>query len=151
VRDFIRRLSRLPAEEGLWASVPYLYAASTWRGRASLVGEDIALRLRDALEPRLFDRQYASARAHDTSARLCEISAPTLILHGEQDRVAPVENGRLLAAGIRDARFVALPGAHALPTDVAQANRELVSFLREQSRSALRPAKPPRSGRASRA
>lgn len=150
VRDFIRRLGRLPAEEGLWASVPYLYATSTWRGRASLVGEDIARRLRDVLEPRLFDRQCASARAHDASSRLREITAPTLVLHGVQDRVAPVENGRLLAAGIRNARFVALPGAHALPTDVAEANRELVSFLREHSRPASRPAKP-RNGRASRA
>lgn len=149
VRDFMRRVSRLPAEEGLWASVPYLYATSTWRNRARLIGEDIARRLRDPVEPQLFDRQYASARAHDASARLGEISSPTLVFHGEQDRVVPLENGRLLAEGIRDARFVALPGAaHAL--DVGEAGRELVSFLQTHSRRRPGAARK-RNGRASRA
>jgi pimeloyl-ACP methyl ester carboxylesterase len=140
VRDFLRRLSRLPPEEGLWASVPYLYAAATCRRRAPLIGEDIARRLEDMVDPRVFGRQHASARAHDTSGHLGDISAPTLVLHGEQDRLVPPENGRLLAAGIRHARFAALPpAAHAMPTDSGAAGRELVSFLKTHSRPRRRP------------
>ena len=130
VRDFVRRLSELPAEEGLWASVPYLYAARTWRRGAPLIGEDIVQRLRMPLDPGSYDRQLGFARSHDTDARLARINAPTLVVHGEQDRILPLENGRRLADGIAGARFIPLPGAaHAFPTDVPGASRELVSFL----------------------
>src|SRR6478609_1729804 len=59
IRDFLRHLAELPAEEGLWASVPYLYAATTYRRHASLIGEDIAHRLTGRLDPRSYDRQHA--------------------------------------------------------------------------------------------
>ncbi|MFJ8436753.1 alpha/beta fold hydrolase [Kitasatospora sp. NPDC094019] len=43
-------------------------------------------------------------------ARLGAITAPTLVLHGEEDPLFPPEHGRALAAGIPGARFLALPG-----------------------------------------
>ncbi len=144
ITHFIRRLSELPAEEGLWASVPYLYAPATRRDHAPLIGEDIARRLSTPVDPRSYGRQRATARAHDTSARLAQITAPTLVMHGEQDRIVPVENGRLLAGAITGAQFTSVPGgAHAFPTDVPEASRELVTFLRVHSR-------PPRSSAATR-
>jgi len=134
VREFVRRLGELPAEEGLWASVPYLYAASTWRRHAPLIGEDIAERLREPLDPQAYRRQLGTARAHDTAARLSGITSPTLVIHGKEDRLLPVENGRRLAKAVAGARFMPLPGgAHAFATDVPSANRELVSFLLEHS------------------
>lgn len=150
-RDFVGRLEALPAEEGLWASVPYLYAAGTCRRRAPLIGEDIAQRLRQPLDPEAYGHQLAVARAHDAAARLTEITAPTLVVHGEEDRILPIDNGRRLAAGIAEARFMPLPGAaHAFPTDAPKANRALVSFLVSHSPQARRSAAP-RTGRAARA
>ena len=144
IRQFIRRLSELPAEEGLWAAVPYLYAPATRHHHAPLIGEDIARRLSWPVDPRSYGRQHATARAHDASARLAQITAPTLVIHGEQDRIVPLDNGRRLADGIAGAQFQSLPGgAHAFPTDVPEASRELVNFLRAHSR-------PPRSGAATR-
>ncbi|WP_234370941.1 alpha/beta hydrolase [Streptomyces sp. XY431] len=43
-------------------------------------------------------------------ARLGTITAPTLVLHGEEDPLFPPEHGRALAAEIPGARFLALPG-----------------------------------------
>jgi 3-oxoadipate enol-lactonase len=141
VRDFIDRVSRLPGEEGLWASVPYLYATATWRDHAPSIGEDIAQRLRVPLHPDAYRVQHAVARDHDAGARVAGITARTLVVHGERDRVLPVENGRLLARAIPGARLITLPGgAHALPTDVPDANRQIVKFLRANSRP---PAAPP--------
>ena len=135
IRDFVSRLSDLPAEEGLWATVPYAYAAATCRHRAPLIGQDIAQRLGAALDPSLYRRQHAIAHAHDTVDRLTGISAPTLVIHGVQDRLTPQENGRRLAAAIPGARFVALRGgAHAFLTDVPGATEEIVSFVLEHSR-----------------
>ena len=151
VRDLVYRLDELPAEEGLWASVPYLYGARTCRRQAPLIGEDIAQRLRRPLDPADYQRQRAVARAHDTAARLNEITAPTLVVHGEEDRILPLQNGRRLADGIAGARFLPLPeAAHAFPTDAPSASRELVSFLVAHSPRRRGPARKP-AGRATRA
>ena len=49
------------------------------------------------------------ARAHiNVTALLGQVAAPTLVLHARQDSVVPLEEGRLLAAGIPGARFVEL-------------------------------------------
>jgi pimeloyl-ACP methyl ester carboxylesterase len=147
---FIRRLGGLHIEEGLWAAVPYLYAAATRHRRAPLIGQDIARRLAAPLDPHSYNRQRATARAHDAGSRLGAIAAPTLVIHGEQDRVLPLDNGRLLADGIPGARLLALgAGGHAVPTDVPGASRELVSFLLAQSRRPARRAT--RNGRGARA
>lgn len=45
-----------------------------------------------------------------TEARLEQITAPTLVLHGTTDPMFPVEHGQALAYEISGARFVALPG-----------------------------------------
>jgi pimeloyl-ACP methyl ester carboxylesterase len=151
VPEFLRRLVELPAEEGLWASVPYLYAPSARRRNALLIGEDIAQRLREPRDPDAYRRQLVAARAHDTAKRLTEITAPTLVIHGREDRILPLENGRRLAQAIAGARFMPLTGAgHAFPTDLPEANRDLVSFLLEHS--SRRPGSSARrAGRATRA
>ncbi len=141
IRQFLRRLSDLPPEEGLWATVPYLYAETTYRRHAPRIGEDIARRLRRPLDPRSYRAQYSIARAHDTSPRLAAIAAPTLVMHGEKDRILPLDNGRLLAGDIPGAQFIGLQNAaHAFPSDVPEAGRELVRFLLAHSRRQARPA-----------
>jgi pimeloyl-ACP methyl ester carboxylesterase len=42
---------------------------------------------------------------HDTSGRIGEITAPTLIVHGTEDGVLPVENGHQIASLMPDARL----------------------------------------------
>ena len=41
---------------------------------------------------------------------LPQIAVPTLVLHGDEDRMAPVENARLLADRIPGARVRLTPG-----------------------------------------
>ncbi|MEO3854642.1 alpha/beta hydrolase [Acrocarpospora sp. B8E8] len=49
-------------------------------------------------------------------ARLAEISAPTLVLHGSEDPLFPLAHGRALAAEIPDARLLPLEAVgHELP------------------------------------
>jgi pimeloyl-ACP methyl ester carboxylesterase len=48
--------------------------------------------------------QMQAIAAHDTSARLPALAAPTLVIHGDQDQMLPVANGRLIASLV--------PGAH---------------------------------------
>ena len=48
---------------------------------------------------------------HDTTSRLDCIQAPTLVMHGEHDAMAPISNARLLAERIPDAELRIVPGA----------------------------------------
>lgn len=49
------------------------------------------------------------ARAHiNVTALLPQVEVPTLVMHGREDGVVPLEEGRLLAASIPGARFVEL-------------------------------------------
>lgn len=52
----------------------------------------------------------------DWTGRFRAIARPVLVLHGEEDPVLPVENGRALAEGIADSGLLVLPGmGHELP------------------------------------
>jgi pimeloyl-ACP methyl ester carboxylesterase len=54
--------------------------------------------------------QMQAIAAHDTSARLPSLALPTLVIHGDEDMMLPVQNGRLIAALIPGARLEVLEG-----------------------------------------
>lgn len=65
-------------------------------------------------------RQLQSGSKFDTTPRLGEIRAPTLVIHGGEDILFPVRCGRELAEGIPGARFVLLEGgAHGAYLEMA--------------------------------
>jgi pimeloyl-ACP methyl ester carboxylesterase len=61
------------------------------------------------------------------------LSVPTIVFHSDRDKIAPPQEGRILAADIRDARFVPLASAnHVLLADEPAwkvFREELTSFL----------------------
>ncbi len=68
--------------------------------------------------------------------RGCEverIDVPTLVVHGDADVIVPVENGRLLASRLPNARYVELPGrGHNVQLeDPTTVNRLVLEFLAE--------------------
>ena len=96
--------------------------ASGDRTRALRAAYEINLSAKAAADPELWQRfqsiaaqravalqvimaQMAACAAHDTHARLPTVSAPTLVIHGTVDELLPVENGRLIASLIPDARL----------------------------------------------
>lgn len=55
-------------------------------------------------------QQMLACRAHDTHERLGQISLPTLVIHGDADRLLGYGNGCEIAALIPDARLETLEG-----------------------------------------
>ena len=51
----------------------------------------------------------------DVSDILRSVSTPTLVIHAISDAVQPVEQGRILASGIPDARYVSLESRNHIP------------------------------------
>jgi 3-oxoadipate enol-lactonase len=82
--------------------------------------------------PEYADRLHAQANlAHDAWARLPEIKAPTLVLHGDADPVVPVRNAYLLAERIPGAELYLVPrGRHMFFFEFrGEVDREVNKFL----------------------
>jgi pimeloyl-ACP methyl ester carboxylesterase len=110
--------------------VPYIYGTATREQHASRIGEDLLRRLEFPVDPAGYRAQLSAAWAHHTADRLGHVSAPTLVLHGSEDRMVPVANGYLLAEAIPGAQLEVLEGAgHLYPTDAPAADREVLRFL----------------------
>jgi 3-oxoadipate enol-lactonase len=54
--------------------------------------------------------QMQAIAAHDTNARLPSLQMPTLVIHGSEDQMLPVANGRLIASRIDGAQLEVLDG-----------------------------------------
>jgi 3-oxoadipate enol-lactonase len=127
---FFERRGQMPAEEAVWASVPYNYAARTRSGAAQRIAEDIAQRLRFPIEPGPYMAQLAAAIGHDTNERLGAIGATTLVVHGAEDRMVHPDNARLLAEAIPRAELRVWPRTgHLLFTDEPAVDRDVLRFL----------------------
>ena len=131
---FFRRRAELSAEEAVWASVPYNYGPSTRALHGQRVADDIAQRLRFPVEPAPYAAQLEAALGHDAHDRLGAVRAPTLVVHGLEDRMVLPANAHLLTAAIAGARLDAWPGAgHLYPTDEPRADRAVAAFLSGRS------------------
>jgi 3-oxoadipate enol-lactonase len=123
---FLRRRASMPAEEGVWASIPYLYGPATLERGVERIAEDVERRLRFAPD----DIALTAAWEHDTASRLGAITMQTLVLHGTADRIVPFANGRRLAERLPAARLHALAGAgHHFVTDAPESADVVVGFL----------------------
>jgi pimeloyl-ACP methyl ester carboxylesterase/DNA-binding SARP family transcriptional activator len=72
---------------------------------------------RRTVSPEMAARYFDAVGHFDVTSLLGAVRAPTLVMHVRDDAVTPVEQGRLMAAGIPGARFVVLPGANHLPLE----------------------------------
>jgi pimeloyl-ACP methyl ester carboxylesterase len=122
-------------EEAAEAAVPFIYHPSTPR---HLIDEDIETRRPWLAQPAAYVAQLQGIIAWEAYSRLSQITAPTLVIHGEADRLVPFGNGKLIAENIPGAKLVMLAGAsHIFPTDQPEAaHRAIREFLAERQTAA---------------
>jgi 3-oxoadipate enol-lactonase len=73
--------------------------------------------------------QMQAIAGHDTSARLPSLAAPTLVIHGDEDLMLPVENGRLIASLVPGSRLEVLEGVgHMFWWEQPQRSAELLRY-----------------------
>jgi pimeloyl-ACP methyl ester carboxylesterase len=102
-------------EEANESIIPYLYDAGTPR---TLIDEDMSIRMRWYPSPQGYAGQLQGVIGWEAYSRIAQITAPTLVIHGESDRLIPPANALLIARRIPGARLVLIPRAgHIFATD----------------------------------
>jgi pimeloyl-ACP methyl ester carboxylesterase len=122
---------KMTPEQALEAPVPFIYDATTPRER---IDEDLALRRPWLPRPEAYTAQLQGIIAWESYSRLSGIAAPTLVIHGENDRLVPPGNGKLIAQRIPGAKLVMIPHAsHLFTTDQPEAaHHAILEFLNQR-------------------
>ncbi len=134
VMDVLFRTGLSP-EERARAIVPFIYDTGTPRER---VDEDLAVLSQLYPNPQGFMAQLQGILAWEAFSRLHQIAAPTLVIHGVNDRLVPAPNADLIAERIPAARLVKVPDAsHIFFTDQPErAHHAISEFLAAQTPAA---------------
>lgn len=112
-------------EQAAEASIPFNYDPATPRER---IEEDWARRLPLATTPAGYLAQVQGTMGWNGLPRIASLALPTLVVHGEGDRLVPVENGRILARSIPGAELVTIPDAnHLFFTDQPERTVEVLT------------------------
>ncbi|RSK26622.1 alpha/beta hydrolase [Bacillus sp. HMF5848] len=121
-------------EEIAWAVVPILYSETFIENNHSDIAEDIKTRIEIPTPVHGYMLQLQACLAHDTSTDLEKITVPTLVIHGDADKLVPYENGVTLASRIKNAELFTVPGAgHIYVTEAADiVNNKVLQFLQNQ-------------------
>jgi pimeloyl-ACP methyl ester carboxylesterase len=100
-------------------------------GNPEFIEEFVEISQRHYQPADAFLRQLDACNRHDTADRVGGISAPTLILSGDDDHLVPTENSRILRRLIPGSRLRMFPGGrHAFFMEFHEEfNREVVKFL----------------------
>jgi len=119
---------KMSPEQAADAAVPFIYDPATPRER---IDEDIAIRRPWFPRPEAYAAQLQGILGWEAYSRLGQIVAPTLIIHGESDRLIPPGNAILIAERIPGAKLVMIQRAsHLFFTDQPEvANRAIMDFL----------------------
>ena len=128
VTQILMNRGAMTPEQSATAVIPYIYDPGTSRDR---IDEDLSIRLLWLPRSEAYNAQLQGILAWESYSRLPQLKAPTLVIHGETDRLVPLGNGELIAARIPGAKLVKLPHAsHIFPTDqTAACNQAIMQFL----------------------
>lgn len=112
--------THMPRESFPWIGA-FLFSDEFRRAHPERVRELVPLFVRHFSPPWGINAHWWASVFHDTVARLDQIQAPTLVMHGDEDGMAPLGLGELLAERIPDAELALVPGAgHAYPLEAPE-------------------------------
>jgi pimeloyl-ACP methyl ester carboxylesterase len=130
VLEILMRQDMTP-EEAKEAILPFIYDPGTPRER---IDQDMAIRMKWYPTAQGYLGQLQGIIAWEAYSRIAQITAPTMVIHGETDTLIPPANGRLIAKRIPGAKLVMIPRAsHIFQTDQpGVANRAILEYLATQ-------------------
>lgn len=139
--EALRVLTHRPVSDDAEARIEFGMLAARTIGSPAYPADAARLRARVAADqqrsyyPPAFVRHMAAIIADgDRRGILAQVDTPTLVIHGTDDPLVPVEGGRDTAAHIAGAKLLEIPGmGHDLPLELVD---QLADAIAEHARSA---------------
>ena len=128
----------LSEEESFWRATPYLYGRALTE-RPEAIEEVMRRRIASRADPVGVRRQLEAVLRWSSLRRLRHVQVPTLVIHGDKDRLIPASNGRLIARLIPGARLHILRGpGHVYGSDAPEEHLQLLlGWLSERAAERL--------------
>ena len=119
-------------EDAFWAMAEFIYDKTTPREK---LAEDLAAREGVFTKPENFMRQLQAIMTwQGTHSRLPKITAPTLVIGGENDQLIPCANSKIIADQIPKAKLIELENSsHIYTTDQPENSVEVILEFLENS------------------
>lgn len=134
--DLFQRMVEEGTDEAKMAAAAALFADVTLKTKQHLIAAYGEISLKHPVPAEILRKQWGAVAKFDAWRRLPQISAPTLVLTAEDDRLIPPENAKILADRIPDSQLVILPDAgHQVLIEQAEAaNKAILDFLMKHYR-----------------
>ena len=122
------RSSFLSAADAAEAAVPHAYGERCRRETPERIAADLEHRRQQRVDSDAYRGQITAAMTHDAEGELPDVAVPTLVVHGEHDRLIPTANGELIARKIPGAQLhVVRHAGHYYSTDEPAVDGVVVS------------------------
>ncbi len=123
----VTRFTHRP-EERAETIIPWLYHPETSR---ESIEQDLSLLRVHYPKSSVVLKQLGAVAGWSSLGRLKRIQSPTLVIHGEDDRLVPAGNARIIARRIPNAKLVMIARAgHIFPTDQTESSvSAILEFL----------------------
>ena len=122
----------LPPEEQRRTTLPYTFSHGWTDANPKRFEEIVAATLEHPTPmATILAHMAACYRFYDEALEVEHIHVPALVVHGDDDLIVPVENGRMLAQRLPNARYVELAGCghNVMLEDPEAFNAVVLSFL----------------------
>ncbi|MCJ7576088.1 MAG: alpha/beta hydrolase [Dehalococcoidia bacterium] len=124
---------KMTPEEVVRQAMPFCYSQKFMKEHPDIVDKRVAKQLEYPTPRHGAARQAEAVMGHDTYKLLPKIEAPTLVIAGDNDRLIPAENSRILASRIPKAELVIIegPGHEFFIEDAEEVNKMVLGFLEQ--------------------
>jgi len=128
VREAFQAALRMPPEEARRATMPYTLSPGWPEANPERFEEILGATLEYPTPLKTIETHMAACYAfYDAAVEVEQITVPALVVHGSDDVIVPVENGRTLAQRLPNARYIELAGrGHNLQLEDPETFNELV-------------------------
>jgi pimeloyl-ACP methyl ester carboxylesterase len=130
--EMVMARTTMTPQEAAEVAIPFVYSPGTPRTK---IDEDFAVRFKMPTTAEGYTNQLGGVVSWPgTGSRLGELTTPTLVIHGKEDRLANPANAGVLGDLIPGAKVVLLDGAsHIFFTDQPEAAADaILGFLEDQ-------------------
>ena len=126
----------LTPKEKIRYGLSLAFTPEYFKNHAEEIDRIVDWRLSNPQPPYAWKRQFMAGINFDSTDRVSQIKAPTLVVTGSEDRVTPPERSKRLAEEIPNSRLIIIEGTgHLLSIEQAEEFNEIVlSFLQEASK-----------------